>query len=367
MAVVWKERVGNYSPFKLGLDQSGGRVVCTYLVTLTEDSTIEDLIEEALGGASAAGDGRIDRALPKACPQLPFFFCEKIQQLVGIGGDGELVDVDLSEWLEAETLVSQYWEYTHFEVTLEYTRRPYKVSPNSLMANPVQTTYYLEDGTEGAYIKTTEADRFAWWEPQAQPEVLTFQQGQAVFVLDSSSIQAPAGTSITGAEPHSYGFNALPQIYLPKTTVRFFWVGVPYTYITHENSYIRSFIGYLNQHEFQQWRPGELLYLGPASVRRYPPPVPEWETEFGFAPSTSMLCDIELVFLETSRIAGGTVPTAHNRSWITAGHNLLPWSRDRKFYYAVTPDQANPNDTTKWVPPYPRSVPFDILFTDPSV
>lgn len=364
---TYLERVDSRSPFKAGLDQSGGRVSCTYIVTLDDDETLEDLFEDILGNAKPDGVGGIERLLPKACPHfnLAYFFADRISELIGIGGDGEIVDVDDAEWLEAETLIDRYWEYKKFFVTIDYTRRPYKVLPDDSTVKPSNVAYYLEDGSGGAYVQTSEDDRFTWWEPQAQPEIITFQQGQAVFALDSSNISG----SISGAAPHSFGFNATPQIYMPKTLIKYHWEMVPYEYVIGKPggiSYLRQYIGYLNQTDWAQWKAGELLYLGP-NVKRYPPSRPEREVVFGTTFSTSMLCDIELTFVETSRLPGGTVPTPSNLSWIPAGHNLMPWSRDRKFYYAVTPDADSPNTTAKWVPTYPRSIPFQMLFTDPSV
>ena len=113
---------------------------------------------------------------------------------------------------------------------------------------------------------------------------------------------------------------------------------------------------------------GSLLFTG-LSTRPYTPPVPTLDLFEGVY-SAEKLCDVEFNFEYTNRSNGGATPTISNPNWIAAGHNLLPWLYDRKFYYATaTPfirPPATDTDPSVWAPTY-ESFPFQLLFTDPDV
>jgi hypothetical protein len=158
------------------------------------------------------------------------------------------------------------------------------------------------------------------------------------------------------------------QMPLPNETIKIIWYRVPYRYVKSANSYLNRFRFRVNQKAWENYGPGELLYAG-YTPRRFSPPIvgldPAWESGVF---STEKLCDITLEFIRTSREAE-TIPSTTlppysdtNRSWVMAGHNLLPHFRDRKFYYA----SVNNADPTKQFPMF-LSFPLELLFVDPDV
>jgi hypothetical protein len=194
-------------------------------------------------------------------------------------------------------------------------------------------------------------------------EFISAQQGQMIF---------------RGGSPNGIPFQDSPRMYLPDSMIKFRWYDVPFRYLTSQYSYLVRFVGYINQTAFgyinnsgtlAPWQPGTLLYKGASPIgEARTPPVPSpgllaYNTGDSF--TTSKIVDLELTFHYTARTAGSSFGVS-NSNWIAAGHNLLPWLTDRKFYYATSQNPANPSDATAWYPTY-SSLPFQLLFTDPDL
>ncbi len=206
-------------------------------------------------------------------------------------------------------------------------------------------SWFDEDGdptSEAPYA--TEWYRFTDYEDFPQPEIITANQGQMYMV--------------TGAGPTDQTvFQGFPRITMPQSLIKFRWYQVPFSYIESLNSYIKKYIGYVNQNDFYGWPAGSLLYQG-YNAPKYTPPVPEIEPGYGGTTfSTAKLCDIEFTWLFTQR-EPEYVPTLTNENWIPYGHNCQPWFSTRKFYYVKS------NAAGQAIFP---SFPFELLFTDPDI
>lgn len=350
------EKTDSLSPSTAGLSLTGGRAVMVQDVDDIEDiddlrEVLADLIGTTLQGVT---DGRLQRLPPKAHPVFRSWVVSSITTIQGFG-EPDFLEVDAE--LEVPAIPS-YALYPSYRLTLEFAPRPYSPLQDAAIPTVTGESYYNDDDVAVGMTYAKEWLRYVDVEVQAVESYLEGRKGQMKFRTGS-------GTTPGGAP--GVQFAAAPRMYLPDSLIKIRWYQVPYRYVSSSSSYLRRFKSRVNQTAIEiqdhSWGPGELLFMG-YSFARYTPPLPETNE---FAPgmfATEKLVDIELTFLETRR-SGTDVPTPSNRSWIAAGHNLLPWLKERKFYYATqglkSADDAN---TAKWVPTF-LSAPYQLLFTDP--
>ena len=351
MAVAnWDESPNTSSS---GFSIEGGRAQLTVYFTsypYTEITTI-------LGKTAKMGDGRLQRTRPLAHPTYPWLVAERISNIQGIGAP---VKVATSAALFADVVnLAYYAGYSAYATTIEFTPRPYALLPDSAITSTL-TEWFEEDdvgspgaGTENKF--TTEYLRYTDYEVLPDIDVITAQHGNMVF-------QATA--ALPGANVKS--FTGMPRVYIPKAVVKFRWYQVPYSYIDDTDSLILRYLGYINQTAFttgsRTWPIGSLLYRG-VMVKRYTPPVPTTTIIAGTSVySTEKLCDLEFYWEYTRREnASPLSPEPNNRNRVQYGHNCMPWYGDRQFYYVTTKA-----DTEAGRYPTYGSVPFQLLFTDPS-
>lgn len=340
------EYVQSTSPGAASFAMEGGRATLLLDVIGPADN-LEEAITELLGACKAKGDGRLERTLPKAHPLFPWLFCERINNIQGMGPDAD--DTPAEPELEAPSL-SSYQGYSRYRLTCEFTPRPYAVLPDSEV-EVSSSSYYTDAGGSTSSTVAQEWVRFLDVQADAKPELATAQQGEMVFLTN-------AGTT----PPHNVSFPGFPRIYLPNGQVRMRWYQVPERYVSSRNSNLKKYIGRVNQTGFDQWEAGELLYLG-YTQRRYTPPIPDRvannndNTIF----TAEKLVDLELTFEETVRTIGSAW-TPSNASWVAGGHNLQPFLRDQKFYFA-----GRKSSTASERLPTFLSFQIGLLFTDPDV
>lgn len=316
-------------------------------------------------------DGRIRRVLPARHPAYRWMFADSCTHQ-GVGGAFNMVTPDAGG---GSPMIPTYPLYVKYHVRVNFSGRPYNSWQDKDISITADTYYEKTDtGAPAAGVSfsyATEWHRFTTWELIPTNQFITAQQGQMVF-----RVSGVGGA----AQPDGITFQDAPKLYLPDSLLRVRWFEVPYRYLTSSNSYLRKFIGHVNQSAFsdgpvegggtQQYPAGSLLYLGANVARIYTQAIPDEGLlgfNFGNSFQRGRLCDLELNFLYTARTNGaasGNQLVVANRNRITAGHNLLPWLTTRKFYYATTYDPASPADQTKWFPSY-NSFRFEMLFTDP--
>ena len=346
----YTEFVSELSPSASGFAMEGGRATLQLWVAAGE---LEDAITDLLGDVESSGTGGLVRTLPKAHPRFPWMFASRISNIQGRKWTGK--EPSEAE-LEAPPL-GHYAEYDRYLLSVDFEPRMYAVLSDE--AIPTESvTWYTENGEVRSYDRPQEWLRFAWGQMVWQPELITAQRGQMVFRTSDATEPSP---------PHRTAFQSFPRMTLPKALVKFHWYQVPLGWVDSENSWIVRGIGKINQLDWNGYPAGSLLFTG-LGTRPYTPPVPTLDLFEGVY-SAEKLCDVEFNFEYTNRSNGGATPTISNPNWIAAGHNLLPWLYDRKFYYATArPLGADAADTepSKWVPTY-ESFPFQLLFTDPDV
>ncbi|HEY1186994.1 MAG TPA: hypothetical protein VGE74_05020 [Gemmata sp.] len=319
---------------------------------------------QPLGGGDA---GKINRRLPLRHPQYQWLFADSFRPR-GVGAAGTIVTPSPGP---GSAIIPRFPLYATYNCDISFSPRDY----NSWQDKDVTVatgTGYDKSGIDYEFRYADEWMRFCVFELTPQNNFISAQQGEMVF----------RASGVGGrADPDMVQYQDSPRMYMPDSALKVKWFSVPYRYLTSPNSYLRKFIGHINQHNWgDQWLgpgagygpypAGSLLYHGARPTAVYSNVVPDegllaYSTGGnGFA--RARLCDLELEFTYTARTIGtstaNTPPTVgsnmsvENRNRIVAGHNLLPWLTTRKFYYATTRETMTPTF---------NSFPFALLFTDP--
>ena len=347
--VTYYETVGSQSTSSASFSIEGGRATMVLDVAAADAN---DAILDLLGDCVRAGNGALNRTLPKAHPDFPWLYATRITNMVGLKPATSKTASDST--YDAEPL-PYFQAYTKYRLTVEFEPRPYAVRSNdTIQVFPAQTVYNDDDAGSGApsttsYKVASEWQRFVDVQVDAQPQLLTVQKGEMVF-------QTSSGSAPNGNRPSYF-----PSLVLPdgKVTVR--WFQVPESYVRSASSHLKKWVGRVNQTEWLGWDAGQLLYLG-FTHRRYTPPVPALDQldNDAWAFSTEKLCDIEMTFTETLREGTDLPSPPTNRSWIVGGHNLLGLIDPRGYYYA----RVNNATDSKKVPLF-QSFEVRLLFSDP--
>lgn len=312
--------------------------------------------------------GKINRVLPLRHPQYQWLFADswrpraKGSNLVtitpGTGG--------------GSSIIPQFPLYQTYEADIAFSSRDYNCWQDSDITIGASNGVDREGNNYG-YTFAPEWLRYCKFELRPLNNFIDAKMGQMKFRNPGGGAPSPDGVQYQDA----------PKMYLPDSALKVKWFSVPYRYVTSANSYLRNFIGHINQKAwgdaalvgggFGPFAKGSLLFHGAVPVAIYPNTVPDegllhFNPNAGAQFSKSLLCDLELEFTYTARIAGApsTLPAPSNTNWLAAGHNLLPWLTTRLFYYATTTGPGADLDPTQWRPTF-YSFPFELLFTDPDV
>ena len=345
----------------------------------TVDSSVIDNtngIVEVLGSSIAGGDGRINRLMPLAHPEYPWLFAESLQ-IEGIGFKEKAITSAPSFDVKP---MKNYAKYKLYKYTIRFTTRPYSVLPDTKIKVNKYTVgdpWYIADTgvavpTAGGFVAEPPGDRHAeeWlrytdYEENCASDYITAQQGQ--FRFSRADGNAPDVLAVPGQI----------KMLQRKTTIKYRWSQVPYSYISSEYSWINQAQGSVNQFNWCKWNAGTLLFLG-YTYKRYAPAHPyiiqnpEANT---LGLSMDKLADIEFVFLhfDPGTPVAGTGPDSgfnnDNKSFIAAGHNLMPYgamNRNRGWYYSTGGSFSPSYPPGDYAPLYP-SFPFQLIFTDPDI
>ena len=360
------------SPWQASFTINGGRYVGPWITKTPVEqmpTVLWSKITLIMGDCQPNGSGGLARTLPVSVPLMPWLTAVAIQSLVGFGVPS-LISFDNADLFECQPLENAFAAYPNHRFVVEYQQKPYAILRDETLTTKVISWYLDDDSGVDDPLKAEvpiEWKRFTntTWAPM--DEVASAEQGQMVFRTNDAS--APNGFSCHG----------FPKMQVPKAILEVTWYFVPYSYIESRNSYLTKYIGRINQNAFEDYLPGELLYMGFKVGPKYPPPVPEMVALFesaGF--STRKLVDVTMTFFFTQRDAGAEPPTPENRSFVAAGWNLLPFlgspgttsptvaSVARGFYYATLADSpsADPDPSVQFPNLLSGPIP-DLLFYDP--
>lgn len=366
------EYVPNEPSGRLSLSDAEFNVTYILQETIDEDGvgqgdhpTVEDLyvnMNALLGYTitdkpAAGGNGGMQRVPPASHPLAFNMFAVDVgfRPVKGSLFDKEEGD----ESLEAPPLVAGFCQYHNYLLDVKYQTLPFgRPRPDEMILN-LSRTYYDEDGELQTLLYADEFNRYTRFSPRpTPPQLVTATAGEMRF-------RAPGNSAIDNSQ-----FAAIPTHVLPDTIVSCIWYGVPMRYVTSRNSYLYRYRGYINQGDFLEYASGCLLYKDFNIIREFQPPLAEYDQDIPGTFKVERLCDLELLFMYTTRQAE-EVPVAtdiRNVNWLPQGWNLQPHYTDRLYYY-VTSQPANPNlseDEQKdyWRPQW-LSAPFEILYKDP--
>lgn len=341
---------------------------------ITEPTSLVDMTNrliDILGYTSTrVGGAKMNRALPARHPQYQWLFADSFRPR-GVGTASTVLTPSPGA---GSSIIPQFPLYYTYNCEISFSQRDYNVWQDADI--PVAATTGVDRaGNTYSYSFAAEWMRFCKFETRPLNNFISAQQGQMRFRTKG----------LDAVDPNGVQYQDAPKMYMPDSSLKVRWYQVPYRYVTSENSYLRNFIGYINQvawgdvigspfvangpPTFGPYTPGQLLYHGCTPVSIYSNVVPDpgllaYNRSNSFA--RALLCDLELDFTFTARQAGNTsnVPTQSNANWIAAGHNLQAWLTTRQFYLTTTFNPASPSSTSSWVPTY-YSFPFSLLFSDP--
>src|SRR5215471_3000483 len=373
-----REVTDDRDPGSVNLSIKGGKAKMSYYWTSTnvaDFSAMATLIYGSadLGSGLATPNAGINRKAPLAHPRFPSLYAETITNFAGMGGQF-LKEASAAVLTGAGTAshIPQYARYPEYQIDIEFSNRLYPVVDNTYMLWPPTTLTWQDDMGTGANITRKcwdafEYQRHTWITGGPKENLLTAKQGQMVMeVFDP----------VAGAM-NTIVFPDMPKMPIPDGTVVIKWFEVPYSFVRPTSpiggmSWFQRFQGRVNQLQFLNWAPGQLLYVT-INPKPYNAPIPDSTGKI------IRLCDIDIICLETSRIlSAGDTPqpqpwTAGQLSnWIPAGFNLQPWWKDRQFHYAHVGNLASapagpPTQivATSLQTPSWKSFPFQMLFTNP--
>lgn len=344
------ERQGSRSHSQAGFSTTeGGRANLKLLATYEQlYPALTEVLESAIPER-----GGIKRRLPAAHPQYQWLFAERIANIEGLRfnakqetGEGE---AELGVVLEAEA-IQYYAEYTHYEVNIEFTPRPYPVLSDAAIPNKLQETYY-EDGTSQERRYREEWLRYCEMRLEPSYEYLTAENGQMIFKMDNNNALDMKDKAVPGGRI---------RYLVPSHRLLFKWYCVPYSFITSKFSFINQGIGTVNQYEWNGYDAGHLLLEGVNVDRVYTPAFPQWDNSprtGGFVPTQQKLCDLTFnMLLRKVPIAAAYTVDPLTPWKIAAGHNLFLNAVDGKYYYTENAVTGRPL--------YP-SFAFQLLWANP--
>lgn len=385
---TYTEAADNTSPSSASFavrQQSAGGV---YYTTPTVFKDMPNRLIDVLGYTGTKpldppNAGKLNRVLPLRHAQYQWLFADSFRPR---GKGTDWLTITPSPGVGSALIVNSFPLMARYECDVAFSPRDYNVWQDKDIKIIGDQVYYPKDdsGSNGMggnnspdntkpFSYAYEWMRFCIFELTPLNNFIDAKSGLMKFRVDG------------GGSPNGIDFQDSPRMFLPDSSLKVRWYGVPYRYLSSSNSYLRKFIGHINQAawgdemntgnpanpSFGPYPAGSLLYLGSRPIAIYSNVVPD-EGLLGPAQngttsfSRSRLCDLEMDFVYTARTATFTPPdfAAVNRNWITAGHNLLPHLQSRGFAYASSYDQNDPTNQAKWYPTF-RSFRFELLFTDP--
>lgn len=343
-----------------------------YVVTSTHDPNSNDAY-------------KILRYNPKRHPAFPYMYASQMSNLSGSGmASSTLQDaISSAPIYTSAPITSQTRIYNNNKFKVTFSTKPYNVLEQSVV--PIGNgSYYPPISNGQPYTNQVEYTYAMEW----------CRNTSYTLTPQNNSISSPSGSMIfpalgSAGPPATFPIlNAPPKSYLPDAVLTMTVFGVPYAYITDNNSFIsygggivgselnsgiymnQTFLGCINQNDWFNWPAGSLLFVN-YSTKIYNQPYAsitnigtlnaggEWD-------EYAKLCDVTLTFLYTNRNIGTPVTPPYG-NWIAKGWNLQPYFAPTNDFYFRTWEYVCANYPTmpnKQYPAWP-SAPFELLLTDP--
>jgi hypothetical protein len=358
------------SDFVAGFSDDDCRSTRSYRVKGAEAGELSDIIIDIVGATDLQDHpgnlhGAIFRTVPKNGPSsLEYSYFAR--RILNIRGHGKKIDTNTPVFSWARQF-GTFLHYPEYSIEVEFEKVLMSILPDDKIGifNSA-VPHFPADGSAGFnYRFAEEWLRYTWWTETPSNNFVSATVGGSRFRTTDPAKPAP---QLNGTL-----FQDTPKLYLPDSIVQCKWYNVPYRYLTDQNSYLKRFIGRINEHDFMNYPPGSLLYLGPNPEVKMPmiQTVLDLISDEDGLDQTRMM-DVTLNFLYTQRVCSDPPGAAEvmftsNKNRLPFGHNLFPNFLTRKFHYVTAFDGENTvtaADQTKWEP-FIKAIPFQMLFTDP--
>lgn len=342
----------------------------------------KDILGECrINTAGGANNGYLIRTLPLAHPTFTYMSAAQITTVQGLGIDGR-VEATLFD-NKAKMGNMDYYApkfqavYTKYKLTVKFTTRPYlQLSDSQLRAlNNCGANFNYAVRTKTGTATTNfkewmEYLRFVSVTTQPAVEVLANNNGQYYFRCNGANANENAPAD---GKPISTQNSGAVYTVVPRNIVCVKWFFVPY--LMSESAAIKDAVGKVNfgydfgntpsegnfkdyGYKFLGYPSGALLFknfkVTPYSAA-IPPNImlagnPDEALYSWFA---NTYCDIEMEFIECE-IPNDQIGVLPDRNTLTNqygkifyGHNMVPFSNNKKFYYIESNE-----DTAKGYPIY---------------
>lgn len=351
-------------------------------------SLLYTLIGDTLGGydQGTPSYGKVKRNLPLAHPYFPWLYCTDVSEINGQayvksvpweGSNETLANVRARELRQS---TSPLWnEYREYIVKANFSQRPYaiymdeEVIPETVLGIDYYSARNTTDIPDFPGVNVwDEWNRFCMVELDIEGQFLSAQQGQ--FKMLST---VPEVTSQQAAIPGNI------RQFRPGSSIKYKWFSIPYEWVTGINvnsergfSVLDYAQGTINQHDFDGWPAGTLLYTGVKVANIYNRPFPQITKYNTISPKR--LCDVELQFtyrdprrrFEDENPVNGL---KQHGSYVPRGNNTVPNARDGYNYPVVYSTQVDAADASSPVISKTdggqgiyASFPHQFLFQDPA-
>jgi len=392
--IRFPETIGSTSPSNTGFSMDGGKASMEFMVGSEQAwRVLEQLIGNCselppeLPPAAILAKAGLQRKLPLAHPQFPWFFATAIESYKGHKYK-KTVDYiyEVTEDPNARLLASAYpvfADYSEYKISVGFEPRPYKILPDEYMEfNKISLTYYPPKPNNTAIEFTDiwpEWERFCYVTSAPRAEYLSGNLGQYAYYIPSMAEKDPP------LDVYQMTNAGQVKILIPSKVVVAKWFQVPYSYVTGSKSpdnktVFDLAIGSVNQlpifgGEWDTGYPAGSLLLEAVNVTKiYPKPFPELKDIPGGIPpitykgyTAELLCDIDFVFIHRNPKTDEIYPDpSEGGNEIYAGHNLLPYLQGNTWYAGIIRGATKGDELPEDIQPmlYP-SFPMELLFCNP--
>jgi hypothetical protein len=312
---------------------------------------IHDVLGTTAYPVNQGAPGRLNRTLPLIDPLIPWLYASDIQAMRGFG----TYQLTSPQTTTQTNNFPGFALWSNYDFTVASSTRPYPVISDDQIVKATSTWQDIS-GTNQKTDYYPEWNRFCDFTFTPKAEWLEQQRGSSYFVTGTNN---EPGANAQQTSQQSV------RMLMPDSIFKIMWVGVPLRYVLSKNSYLTRFRGRINQNSWEgpggvgtTFAPGSLLYWD-FVPRIYMPPVPISINWAGSFLDYTRLCDVELIFMHTSRTVTDAPASGTNKNYIVGGFNLLPYLPRRQFYYAENRDLGGNKYPQFW------SIPVEILFSDP--
>ena len=348
----------------------------------------KDILGECTINAGGAGNGYLKRTLPLAHPTFTYMTAASISTVQGLGIDGRVQATlfDNKAKMGNMNYAAPKWQavYNKYKLTVNFTTRPYLQLADSQIAslNNWGVNFNYSVRTKTGTVTQQYKEWFEWLRYTSvttNPAVETLSNNRGQYYFRSNG--AAAGENApTDGKPISTSNSGAVYLVQPRNIVCVKWYFVPYS-MSSSNG-IRDGVNKVNLwydfgntispgnfldygYKFFGYPAGSLLFRN-FKITPYAAAIPPQVMAAG-TPDQALAswfantyCDIEFEFIER-QIPNDQIGTLPNRATLANqygkifyGHNMVPYSKNKKYYYIESQEDVAKGYPIYWSYPMQR-------------